>query len=182
MDLEWSAIEAAQSDDDGLDRLISLVWPAAYRIAFGILRDRGFAEDATQEACAAIARSLSQLKRNASFRTWAYRIVVNTAISIGRKRRIECNLDEAGAAIQGDSIEKLDLYRALGRLPLIQRAVVVMHYYAGFSSGEIASACAMPSSSVRFHLMLARRALKRALASHELLSSDLETKGVSHDS
>lgn len=159
---------------------MALVWPAAYRVAFGVLRDRGLAEDAAQEACAAIARSLPDLKQSDSFRGWAYRIVINRAISIGRKRRPEADLANVQAGSQEDAVTKLDLFRALDRLPLKQRAIVVLHYYVGLTSGEIAAACEMPSSSIRFHLMLARRALRHALAITESPTSKLNAKGVSH--
>ena len=55
-------IESAQGGSEALEELIAAVWPEAYRLALVILRDRGLAEDAAQEACAAIARSLTSLK------------------------------------------------------------------------------------------------------------------------
>ncbi|MBC5829050.1 MAG: hypothetical protein GIW98_02525 [Candidatus Eremiobacteraeota bacterium] len=39
-----------------------------------------------------------------------------------------------------------------------------MRYYVGLNSGEIAAATGLPSSTVRFHLMLARRRLRKALS------------------
>jgi DNA-directed RNA polymerase specialized sigma24 family protein len=58
----------------------------------------------------------------------------------------------------------LDLYRALAALTPVQRAAVLLHYYGGLRSGEIAEALGVPPSTARFHLMLARRNLRRALA------------------
>jgi RNA polymerase sigma-70 factor, ECF subfamily len=180
MDIDLDTIEAARSGGAELDRLIRVIWPDAYRTAFGVLQDRGLAEDAAQEACASIARSLPSLKRSDVFRSWAYRIVVNRAISTGRKHRVETSVADSQAAAPDDIVARLDLYRALERLPLRQRAVVILHYYAGLNSGEIAVSCDLPSSTVRFHLMLARRALRAALDSIEPLPTDLTTKGVSH--
>ncbi len=40
---------------------------------------------------------------------------------------------------------------------------MVLHYYAGFRSSEIAEAVGIPAATVRFHLMTARRALQRIL-------------------
>ncbi len=165
MDLEPEIVESACAGGAGLDRLIERVWPDAYRLAFGILHDRGLAEDAAQDACVSMARSLSRLQSAAVFRTWMYRIVVNRAITLGRRRRPSDELETANErVVASDPTDRLDLHRALAALPLRQRAAVLLHYYAGLNSSEIAAACGFPPGSVRFQLMLARRALRKALA------------------
>jgi RNA polymerase sigma factor (sigma-70 family) len=153
-------------DRGELDRLLTEAWPQAYRIAFGILHDRQAAEDAAQDACALAARKLSTLNDTTVFRSWMYKIVVNRAISLGRQRRPADVLEAADErGVVNDPTERLDLYRALAALPLRQRAAVILHYYVGLNSAEIADACGFPPGSVRFQLMLARRALRKALAS-----------------
>jgi RNA polymerase sigma-70 factor, ECF subfamily len=162
-----------------IDELIARVWPEAYRIAYGILRDRGLAEDAAQEACASIAAKCDSLKDAAAFRTWMYRIAANRAISIGRKRRstaLLSTIDEP--LLDDDPTERLDIANALALLPLEQRALVVLHYYAGLSSGDIAGSTGLAASTVRFRLMLARQALRKALAVIDRPSNQQE--GVSH--
>lgn len=162
--MDASLVEAAATDPSALERLIAAVWPEAYRLSFGILRDRGHAEDAAQEACAAMSRSLSSLKDAAAFRAWFYRLVVNESISLSRRQHESVTL--RGAALEPiacNDIDALDLYDALGRLPTTQRAVVLLYYYAGLTSREIAIAAKLPAPTVRYHLMLARRALRRAL-------------------
>jgi RNA polymerase sigma-70 factor, ECF subfamily len=181
MELNQEMIEAARGGGADLDRLLMLVWPEAYRVAFGILHDRGLAEDAAQDACALISRKLPTLKSAAVFRTWMYKIVANRAISIGRARKATHNLDAASErAVNADPTERLDLYRALAALPLRQRGAVLLHYYAGLSSGEIAEACGFPPGSVRFYLMQARRALRRALATDGEIARELSSKEASH--
>ncbi|HTV92673.1 MAG TPA: RNA polymerase sigma factor [Verrucomicrobiae bacterium] len=167
-------------DREELDRLLIQTWPDAYRIAFGILHDRGLAEDAAQEACALVARKIAALKDASAFRAWLYRIVVNCAISLGRRRHPTDALDAAGErGITTDPAERLDLYNALAALPLRQRAAVLLHYYAGLNSAEIADACGFPPGSVRFQLMLARRALRKALATE--IRAESYAKEATHD-
>lgn len=166
LSLESGLIQSARVERAGLERLIAAVWPEAYRIAFSILRDAGLAEDAAQEACASMARSLPSLKDDGVFAAWSYKIIVHCAFTIARRRTHSQSLDAVrSGSIQFDRSDALDLYRALGRLPHDQRAVVILHYYAGLSSAEIAAATGSPPSTIRFRLMLARRALKRALSS-----------------
>jgi RNA polymerase sigma-70 factor, ECF subfamily len=148
-----------------LEALLAAVWPETYRIAASVLRDRGLAEDAAQEACATIARALPSLRSLDAFATWSYKIAVTAALAAARQRSRAQSLDELDPTAEAglDRGDALDLYRALGRLRPIQRAVILLHYYAGQSSSEIADATGVPSSTVRFHLMRARSALREAL-------------------
>lgn len=167
MNIENALVEEARAGGGALDRLITAIWPEAYRIALSIVRDRGLAEDAAQEACASIASSLPLLQNTAVFAAWSYKIIARHAITAVRRRRPAESLARADQTrVEFDASESLDLYDAIGQLPPAQRAAVVLHYYAGFNSAEIASATGLPGSTVRFHLMLARKTLRKAL-SHE---------------
>jgi RNA polymerase sigma-70 factor (ECF subfamily) len=165
LNLEPGLIESARSGGTGLERLIVAIWPEAYRIAFSVLRDGGLAEDAAQEACAAIARSLQALKNNGGFTAWSYKVMVNHAITLARRRPRTQTLDAAvDRGVHFDRSDAMDLYNALAGLPPAQRGAIILYYYAGLRSGDIAAATGLPSSTVRFHLMLARRALRKALS------------------
>ncbi len=170
--IEASLVEAARSQAGALEALIGAVWPDAYRLAYGILYDRGLAEDAAQEACAAMAMSLNSLNRPEAFRSWFCRLVVNESISANRRRReVAAPPDEICIAAAPDSTDALDLAIAIRALSPEQRAIVLLHYFAGLNSREIAEAARIPASTVRFHLMKARNALRRALADSTASSS-----------
>jgi RNA polymerase sigma-70 factor (ECF subfamily) len=167
--IESRLIENARAGGAGLERLIECIWPEAYRIAFSILRDRGLAEDAAQDACAAMARSLDKLKDSSVFAAWSYKIIVNHAVTTGRRRPKTQALESvAQRAVHFDDSDAFDLYNALATLPLEQRAAIILHYYGGLKSREIAAATGVPSSTVRFYLMLARRSLRKALSAPNL--------------
>lgn len=174
--VERETLELARNQGgSALEPLIALVWPEAYRLALSILRDRSLAEDAAQEACAAIAASLHSLKNLDAFPAWSYRIVVSHALGAARTRRRTQSLDEAAALENGiDPSDALDLYEALASLSPLQRAVVVLHYYAGYNSTEIAAVMGSAASSVRFHLMRARAALRKTLSETAEHRSDHE--------
>ncbi|MBV9104062.1 MAG: sigma-70 family RNA polymerase sigma factor, partial [Candidatus Eremiobacteraeota bacterium] len=162
--IEPPLVEAARRGGPPLEELIRAVWPEAYRIAFAILRDRGLAEDAAQDACAAIAGSVRTLRHENFFATWSYRIITNAAISLVRRRQANQNADTAICYREPfDYSGSLDLQIALDRLSPVQRALILLHYYAGLASGDLAAATGLASSTVRFHLMGARRALRKAL-------------------
>ena len=56
-----------------MEQLLVRIWPDAYKIAFAVLRERGLAEDAAQEACASVVSSLPKLKNGAAASTLSVR-------------------------------------------------------------------------------------------------------------
>jgi RNA polymerase sigma-70 factor (ECF subfamily) len=157
-------IRDAQADAAALEALLVALWPEAYRVAFGVLHDRGLAEDAAQEACASVALRLSALRSNDAFYGWMYRIVVRHATASAKrsKKIVELGSSAEPRAASSDD-ERLDILAAVDALPRPQRIAVVLRYYAGLNSAEIAAALRVPAPTIRFRLMLARRSLRRAL-------------------
>jgi RNA polymerase sigma factor (sigma-70 family) len=163
--LDPSLIRDAQRDDASLEALLVVLWPEAYRVAFGVLHDRGLAEDAAQEACAGIALGLPALRATEAFYTWMYRIVIRHALASAKRLRKNAELGiPAEPRTASSEDERLDILAAVAALPRAQRAAVVLRYYAGFNSSEIAAVLGAPAATIRFHLMLARRSLRTALA------------------
>jgi RNA polymerase sigma-70 factor (ECF subfamily) len=172
--LSWEShartIDAARAGEDtALETLIAVIWPHAYRIALSILAHPMAAEDAAQEACARVAAAIGGLRCGAAFGVWFYRLVVREALRIERRAPVHEVLDPrllASASPLTDALVRIDVFRALGALPVRQRAVVALHYYAGLNSREIAAILGAPEGTVRYHLALARRRLESLLAAH----------------
>ncbi|HWH94822.1 MAG TPA: sigma-70 family RNA polymerase sigma factor [Baekduia sp.] len=61
---------ALRSDPASLDALFSAHWPAAYRAAWLIVRDRHIAEDIAQEGFVAAIRALERFDRSRPFGPW----------------------------------------------------------------------------------------------------------------
>jgi RNA polymerase sigma-70 factor (ECF subfamily) len=163
--IEASLLRRARTSPEALDELIASVWPEVYRVALGIVHERSAAEDAAQDACAAIARSLSALKDDGAFYGWMYRIAGRSAVATARSMMRHSTGILRDVPSYEDPDTALDLRDAISALPLPQRSAVVLHYYAGLSSFEIAAALQTPAPTVRFHLMLARKTLRRLLRS-----------------
>ena len=160
-----SLVREAQRGSAALETLLGALWPEAYRVAFGILHDRGLAEDAAQEACASIALGLPALRAAEAFSTWMYRIIIRHAMVSAKRSRWTAELGSAAQVQRASSDDdRLDILAAIAALPRSQRAAVVLRYYAGFNSAEIAAVLGAPAPTIRFHLMLARRRLRTALA------------------
>ncbi|MEM8568965.1 MAG: sigma-70 family RNA polymerase sigma factor [Bacteroidota bacterium] len=90
-----------QGDRQALEELLLKHQPYIYNIAWKMVRDPQDAADLTQEAMIKITVSLSKFKFKSTFRTWAYRIVVNHFLDASKKRNeIAINsFDDMGSAL-----------------------------------------------------------------------------------
>ncbi len=156
-------VEAARAGGrDGIELLLAAVWPDAYRLARAVLGDEATAQDAAQEACIVLVRTIASLRSSTSFRSWFYRIVVRESAELKWKRsRIDPVREEP--VDSGDRAASLDIWRALGALAPKLREVVVLRYFEDLSSREIAAVLGIPAGTVRFRLMIATRRLRALL-------------------
>jgi RNA polymerase sigma-70 factor (ECF subfamily) len=90
-------------------------YPAAFRVAWAITRDRGAAADVVQEAYVSAYRERDRFRGDAPAQAWLLRIVVNRAVSDGRRPRPRLvQLDLAGsAAAPGDDVGRATDHLAL---------------------------------------------------------------------
>jgi RNA polymerase sigma-70 factor (ECF subfamily) len=156
-------VDAARTGGrDEIELLLRAVWPDAYRLARAVLGEDQPAEDAAQEACIILYRTIASLRSSAAFRTWFYRIVVREAAELKRRRaRTEPAVEAAMTA--ADQTAPIDVWRALAALSHTLREVVVLRYFEDLSSPEIASVLGVPEGTVRFRLMVARQRLRPLL-------------------
>lgn len=170
-------VEAARTGDPtGVERLIEVIWPDAYRPAYAILGERQAAEDVAQESCVTVYRAISSLRTASAFRVWFYRLVVRRASEFKRRRARSAPV-VTEAARDADSSDKIDIWRALAALPRPLHDVVVLHYFEDLSSREVASILHIPDGTVRFRLMTARRRLRELLSdAPETLHADREVQ------
>lgn len=161
--IDFDLVKRARSQPEALDALVTAIWPEIYRVALGIVRASDAAEDAAQDACASIARSLPSLKDDGAFYGWMYRIAGRCAVAAAKQRARTARFTPAAAEAAGDLDRTIDLRASLERLPLAQRSAIVLHYYGGLSSFEIGAALNVPAATVRFHLMLGRRTLRKLM-------------------
>jgi RNA polymerase sigma-70 factor (ECF subfamily) len=156
---------ARDGDRAALDRLLTALWPRAFRLAAGITQHAATAEDAAQDALVLVATRLPTLRDPAAYPAWSTRIAVNAATTALRRRAPASAPDERGVApgFEDALAERLDVLRALGTLPLWLRVPLVLRYVDGLSSREIGHALGAPPATIRFRLALGRRRLAAAL-------------------
>jgi RNA polymerase sigma-70 factor (ECF subfamily) len=163
-------VEAASSGDhEAFEVLATAAADRLYAVARLILRSADLAEDAVQEALVRAWRQLPSLRDPERFDAWLHRLVVNACADQGRQLRrqsqqvrplvLETSVDDD----TGSVADREQLERGFRRLKPEQRAVVVLHYYSGFSAAEIARIVGIPEGTARSRLHYATEALRAAL-------------------
>lgn len=148
---------ALRGSEEAVAALFDRHWQGAYRTAWLITGDRSAAEDIAQEAFLAALRALPRFDTRRPLGPWLHRIVVNRAIDWSRSRalRREVGVDAAGE-IAADAPEGLavgdEVAAALLRLPVEQRAVVVLRHVLDLTPGEISRALGLPRGTVNSRL------------------------------
>lgn len=146
----------------------------AYRAAYRLLGDEQDALDAVQDSLLKAFRRLDEFDGRGGFRFWLLRIVVNTALDQGRRRKrsktVPLEADPTSATPDDDpsrGLARADLRRsldeALANLSPTLRATFVMFAEAGLTYREIAEAQGVPIGTVMSRINAARRKLQESL-------------------
>jgi RNA polymerase sigma-70 factor (sigma-E family) len=145
-----------------LDQLYRAHAPGALRFALMLTGNRALSEDLVQEAFVRVAAKLDVLREPSAFGAYLTRAVANLAKSHFRHQEVakrhERAVNAASLVVAPVDIETSDLLLvALQRLPVQQRAALVLRYYNDLSQEEIARLLDCPIGTVK-------SALSRGLA------------------
>lgn len=165
------AIRARQGDHDAFSALVAASIGRLYSIACLILRDRDRAEDATQEALVQAWRDIRGLRNPESVDPWLNRLLVRACYRQTRSDRrralvelhVVPDVDPSVGSAELSVVDRDQLDRGFARLDIDQRAVVVLHHYAGLPLTEVAAILAIPSGTAKSRLSRGIAALRAAL-------------------
>ena len=118
-------------------------YATAYRTAYAIIGEASLAGDAVQDAYLSAFRARARFRGEGSAETWLIRIVVNTAISATRRRRVgwvvPLALDLAAPGNEAQrSVERISMIAALQEVPPRERAAMVLRFYLDYDYVTIA--------------------------------------------
>jgi RNA polymerase sigma-70 factor (ECF subfamily) len=176
--------ECLQGRTAAFGELVRRYQDRLYNTVYQLVENAEDAQDVVQDAFLSAYQSLNSFKGDAQFFTWLYRIAVNTAISLKRKRRVAYSirashgqdagtepLDSSEYSRPEHALEKAEQGRrirsALNRLSAEHRTVLILKDMEGQKYEAMAETLGVPVGTIRSRLHRARMELRGILGQDE---------------
>jgi len=171
---DTSLVERYLDGDSGaIEELVVKYQKQVYAFVYRIINDAEEAKDLTQKTFLKLFNAIGSFRNEASFKTWLYRIAMNTTLTYIRQNRHRAGESEIQESIMGSQAgalslvikkEKADyLKKALAELPERQRLAVILRAYEGLSCRETAGVMGCSEGTVKAHYHAAVKGLRDIL-------------------
>lgn len=181
---ETEVSTAEGSDSDSFRALVEEHSPMVFRLAYRMTGNEEDAEDVVQESFLKAHRNFGRFDARSSFGTWVYRIAVNCAIDLIRRRRHPAmtstprrddrdDFDPIETLPSGDPLPdqvafsgqvERSVAAALLLLSPLERAAFVLRHLEGMPIDRIATVLESRPNAVKQTVFRAVRKLRRELA------------------
>jgi RNA polymerase sigma-70 factor (ECF subfamily) len=155
-----------------LEHLFERHYLTVYRLAYKWCGVKEDAEDIAQEVFVKLVRKLQTFRQQSSFKTWLYRIAVNTVRDFGRKSATK----QAGEAafvrekhrhnatfMHNDTLAAERLLAAIDKLPRKQKEAILLVFGEGMRHKEAARVSGCMETTISWRIFQARKRLKTSL-------------------
>lgn len=172
VDLEQIVERCRGGDQQAWEALVDATADDLYRLAVSFTRNRGEAEDLTQEVFLRLWQNLHRWDSGTSFRAWAFRVARNLFIDAYRRASHERKatwvdpefLESLAGGDDPHTLvvrrQRLEIARAaLARLPEDLSRLLLLRDFADWSYEELAVELGLPLGTVKSRLNRARREL-----------------------
>ena len=154
-----------QSDQEAFAVGLEPLLPVAFRLAYAMLRNRDDAEDAVQEAAARAWHRRHTFRPGAELRPWFLAVVVNECRMAVRRSKRLVPADVVSAPADSDEADALR--RALIRLDVNSRLVLVLRFYVDLPYEELGRTLGISAGAARVRVHRALRKLRPAFEVEE---------------
>jgi RNA polymerase sigma-70 factor, ECF subfamily len=161
---------AINGDERSYSHLIEKYYQFVYNLSFKWCRIKEDAEEITQEVFIKLSRKLITFNHDSSFRTWLYRITINTAKDYSRKNCtkqiyesafLEEQSNENAGIPSSETTEANRVYDALDKLPDKQKAAMMLVFAEGLNHKEAAKILNCSETTVSWRIHQARKRLNK---------------------
>lgn len=176
-------LQRGTKDDRPFQELFRRYQSVVWRVCYSTMRNREDAEDLTQEVFFKVHRSLGQFEGRSSFKTWLYRVAINSCQNEIRRRgrrpqEAETEMETIAEVMpSGQSVEKIYqakfnrelLAKALTNLDASVSEILYMKDMEDRPYNEIADLLEIGVSAAKMRVQRARLALQ---VQYRLLAGD----------
>ena len=140
-----------------------------YQMCLGFMKgDSDMASDLSQEVFINVWNALDRFKGESSYKTWIYRITVNTCLQQIRKTKNKKNISlsesfDVAEPINNMQEAHLQLYKAIGQLAEVDRLIIIMVLEEA-EYDEIAKVMGINETNLRVKIHRIKKRLKELLA------------------
>jgi len=167
MDDRALMLRVAKRDEDAFGVLVDKYAGRLLAVARRLLGSRADAEDAVQRALLQCYVGAGGYQARWAVSTWLYRIVTNACVDELRRRGVRAAHAASGEterfAAPGDAGRRIDMGRALAKVPREACVLLTLHYVDGLSNTELARIRGISVNTVKSQLARGTAILRRAL-------------------
>jgi len=173
--------ELRSGSETAFDWLVTYYHAPVYAVIFGILRNPNDAADVTQEVFLKAFRGIRAFRHGSSLKTWLYRIAVRESLNYRRwswrhlryQSSIEQEQVDGSADFEDPGTSPFEelasreiqqaVQHALGEVPAVFRAAVILRDLEGLSYEEVAEVLDVTVGTVKSRILRGRRILREIL-------------------
>jgi RNA polymerase sigma-70 factor (ECF subfamily) len=185
MNPDQDLVEAVQrGHTNAFSELVHRHQQAMLRVALRLTRDMEMAEDIVQESFLKAYQKIEMFEGRSSFKSWLYRITMNTAKNrLRSKPKENVNLDDLQMAVDGhvdsnlaDGDVRSQLQVEIEKLPQRQKLALTLRIFDDLSFKEIADVMECPYDTAKANYRHAILKLK------ERFENDLDLRAWTYES
>ena len=153
-------------DNRAGNEFVKKYYPLIYQYCFLHIHDRDCAEDMTQETFVRFFEAVMNRTDIAKVKSYLYRVAGNTVKNYYRKKK-ELLLEKLPDTVENNAADievRLDIERAVARLPDEIREITILFFFQGLKQKDISDLLGIKLSLVKYRVSKAK----------ELLSEELE--------
>lgn len=135
-----------------------------YRVAYSWTKNQDDANDVTQDVLIQLYKTTKEFESDSHIKNWLIKVTVNQCKMLFRSPWHK--MEDIGAYAESLGFEEesyLDLFQAVMNLDKKYRIPILLFYYEGYSTAEIASILSIPEKTVSTRLFRAKAKLKKHL-------------------
>jgi RNA polymerase sigma factor (sigma-70 family) len=153
-------------DSSAFQLLVEKHKDVSFTLASSILKDKAEAEDVLQEVFLKVFKNIKHFRADSSFKTWLFRIVVNTCLNVKAKTKAYIDVEalEFTASEQKEGLEilleaerKIYVMKALELMKPDEALLLRLYYLGDLKIGEIKEVTDFSESNIKVILHRGRK-------------------------